>query len=132
MYEGGRLFLEEAKFPSPFNEKIFGQNWRLLIAADLGEVWAFMEGEKIAGAIGMAFLADPFMGTMTAFEHFWWVHPDHRKSLIGFDLWLKLEERAKERGAKRIAMVHLVSLNLQHIFEKRGYKLAEQTFWKEI
>lgn len=132
MYEGGQLFLEEAKFPEPFNSEAFGRNWRTLIAANLGEVWAFIENEKIVGAIGMAFLEDPFMGTATAFEHFWWVHPDQRKSRVGLDLWHKFEERAKERGCKRMVMVHLASLNLQHVFERRGYRLADQTFWKEI
>ncbi len=132
MFEGGKLFLEEAKFPWPFDPKEFGQSWRVLIAADLGEVLAVIENGKILGALGAAYLNDPFMGIMTAFEHFWWVHPEHRNSRIGLDLWHTFEKRAKEKGAKQIVMVHLESMNLQHIFERRGYKLTEQTFRKEI
>lgn len=132
MYPGGRMFLEEAKFPAPFSEESFGRTWRTLIVASLGEVWASMEDGKIVGAIGMAFLEDTFTGVPTAFEQFWWVHPDHRQSRLGLELWHKFEERARERGSKRMVMVHLASLNLQRMFEKRGYRLAEQTFWKEI
>ncbi len=132
MYEGGRLFLEEAKFPAPFSEKSFGAHWRLLISAELGEVWAELVDGKIVGAIGMAFLEDTFTNVPTAFEQFWWVHPDHRNSRLGLELWHKFEERARERGAKRLVMVHLASLNLQSVFERRGYSLTEQTFWKAI
>jgi len=132
MYEGGRLFLEEAKFPAPFSEKSFRSHWRVLISADLGEVWAEFENGKIVGAIGMAFLEDTFTNVPTAFEQFWWVHPDHRNSRLGLELWHKFEERARERGAKRLVMVHLASLNLQGMFERRGYSLIEQTFAKEL
>lgn len=132
MDEGGRLFLEEAKFPSPFSPKAFGSYWRMMLAADLGEVIVTMDEGRIIGAIGFSVTDCPFTGDQVALEQFWWVHANYRKSQVGLDLWLKFEERAKARKAKRIAMVHLASLNLQHVFVKRGYKLAEQTFWKEI
>lgn len=125
------MFLEEAGF-SKFNPEAFARNWRVLIAADLGEITAVLDNGKIVAALGAAFLEDPFTGEMTAFEHFFWTHPDYRKSGLGLDLWVNFETRAKERGAKQIAMVHLSSLNLQKVFERRGYKLVEQTFRKEV
>lgn len=130
-FEGGQMFLEEAGWPK-FNPGAFRRYWAVLIAANLGEITAVLDDGKIVAALGAAFIEDPFTGEQTAMEQFFWTHPDHRKSGLGLDLWVNFENRAKERGAKQIAMVHLASLNLQKVFERRGYRLVEQTFRKEI
>lgn len=132
MYEGGKTFLEEAKFPAPFNPDAFRRQCAELLEWKLGEVWAAFEGETILGAIGFAYSKCPFTGDATALEQFWFVIPAYRKSSVGLQLWEKFEERARDKGAKRIAMVHLASLDLQGLYEARGYKLVEQTFWRML
>ena len=130
-FDGGKAFLEEAGWKA-FNPGAFQRYWIAVLGEGVGEINAVLDNGKVVAALGCAFIEDPFTGGQTALEMFWWVHPDHRNSRIGLDLWRTFEKRAKDKGCKQIAMVHLASLNLQHIFERRGYKLVEQTFRKEI
>lgn len=130
-FEGGRMFLEEAGWPK-FNPDAFRRYWSVLIGAGIGEITAMLDDGKIVAALGAAFIEDPFTGEQTAMEQFFWTHPDHRKSGLGLQLWESFEVRAKERGCKQVVMVHLSSLNLQKVFEHRGYKIVEQTFRKKL
>lgn len=131
-FEGGRRFLEEAKFPAPFSPEAFKEFWEFLMQHDLGEIWAAFDGDTVLGAIGFCMHKCPFTGVKGALETFWFVHPEYRGGAVGMQLLGKFEDRAQIKGAKRLAMVHLASLNLQKVFESRGYVLADQTFWKEI
>ena len=134
-YEGGKLFLEEAKFPEPFNQEAFQEFWRAAYLMGMGEILAVLDDEqnqRVIGALGYALSKCPFTGTLTALEQFWWVCPQHRKNGVARHLVENFERIAKEQGAKRLAMVHLAGWTLSKVFEARGYKLCEQTFWKEI
>lgn len=136
IYGPGKSFLEEAKFPRPFNPEAFFTFWSTMMALNRSEIFAAIDGEplnpRIVGVIGYSFLDCPLMGDFTALEQCFWVEAAYRKQGLGLMLWDEFEKRAKKRGATRIMMGHLAGLNLQAAYEKRGYRLLEQTFWKEI
>lgn len=136
-YSIGRAFAKEANFPGRFNSEAFARHWKPLMKAGIGEIMATIADEsdvasELIGVMGYAFAECPFSGAITALESFWWVHPDHRKGRVGALMWEAFEARAKERDAARICMIHLAGLDLSKVYEARGYKLCEQTFWKEI
>lgn len=136
-YGPGKSFLEEAGYPAPFNSDAFFNFWSAMITANRSEIWAAIEGtplnpSRIVGAIAYSFMTCPLTGDFTALEQFFWVDREYRRKGLGLELWDDFEKRAKQRGAKRIMMVHLASLNLQAAYERRGYRLLEQAFWKNI
>lgn len=135
MDEIGKAFAAEANYPGGWNLKAFVKLWELLLDADFGKIFAVSENGKLVGVLGAGFMEDPYSGQVTATEQFWYVLPSHRKTRAGMELFMAFQEEAKKRRVKKMVMVHLAALtpeSLQKFYEKEGFKLAEQTFWKEL
>jgi len=133
--EIGQSFAKEARYPGGWNWDAFHQVWFELLSSGLGKIFVVEDDNGLVGALGAAFLPDPYSGQMTAVEQFWYVLPSHRKTRVGMDLFLAFQQEAQKRQAKKMVMVHLAALtpeSLQKFYEKEGFKLAEQTFWKEL
>lgn len=134
MLQIGQAFTTECNYP-PFNLEAFSKFWRMVIDAELGKILAVRENGKLVAALGMAITHDPNSGMLMALEQFWYVMPTHRKTRVGLDLFAAFEKEGERCGAKRLVMVHLANLtpeSLQKFYERKGYRLVEQTFWKEL
>lgn len=131
----GEAFAAEANYPGGFNWTAFSSTWHQMLEFKLGRIFVVEEAGKVVAALGMATSFDPYSGDLTALEQFWFVLASHRKTRVGLDLFERFEQAGKEVGAKKLVMVHLAALtpkSLQSFYEHQGYRLAEQTFWKEI
>lgn len=88
-----------------------------------------MHGEDafLMGGV-MPFQYGPYL---TASELAWWVNEDKRKSTIGTELLEAFEFWAQKVGA---TFVHMVSLDdrVGKYYERKGYKLLERAYIKEI
>ena len=63
----------------------------------------------------------------------WWVKPEYRNTSIGGRLWIEFNECAKHLiEEKRVEIVFVSSMvNSPKLdYEKRGYELLEQTYYK--
>ena len=94
-----------------------------------------MENSKgeLQGGIGAIALPDLNCGVMTAVETFWFVAPEHRGG--GMRLMEAFERWGKDKGCKRLAMIHLVDSYpdiLEKIYINEGYKLVEKHYVKEV
>ncbi|NOS67897.1 MAG: hypothetical protein HOO67_06090 [Candidatus Peribacteraceae bacterium] len=130
----GKAFTTEANYPL-FNMEAFTNFWSAVIGAKLGKIFAVREDGKLVAALGMATTLDPNSGILMALEQFWYVMPTHRKTRVGLDLFRAFGDEGERVGAKRLVMVHLANLtpeSLHTFYERKGYRLVEQTFWKEI
>lgn len=130
----GEAFTTECNYP-PFNMECFGNFWRAVIGQNVGKIFAVRENGQLVAALGMATTIDPNSGMLMALEQFWYVMPTHRKTHVGLDLFAAFEKEGERCGAKRLVMVHLANLtpeSLQKFYERKGYRLVEQTFWKEL
>jgi len=132
----GRDFTAWAKYPGGFDIDVFSSNWRAMIAANLGRIFVVRDEatKEIAGCLGCVFVADPFNGTMTAMEQFWFVHP-HARGRAALVLLNAFEAEAQDRKCKRIVMVHLAgegASSLEKLYARRGYSVIEQSYAKEI
>lgn len=133
--EIGKAFAAEANYPGGWSLKSFVKLWELLLDADFGKIFTVSENGKLVGVLGAGFMEDPYSGCHTATEQFWYVLPTHRKTRVGLDLFDAFISEAAKRGMKKAVMVHLAALtpeSLQRFYEKEGFRLAEQTFWKEL
>lgn len=131
----GEAFAKEANYPGGWSWPAFSSMWAALVNNGPGTIFIATEEGRLAGALGAAFMPDPYSGQLTALEQFWYVLPAFRKTRVGMELFQAFQEEARKRKAKKMVMVHLASLtpeSLQKFYEREGFKLAEQTFWKEL
>jgi len=133
--EIGQAFAKEADYPGGWSFPSFLNLWSVLLDSGLGKIYAIESEGRLAGVLGAAFMPDPHSGWPTATEQFWYVLPEFRKTRWGLDLYFRFKAEAIERKSKKMVMVHLAALtpeSLQKFYEKEGFRLAEQTFWKEL
>lgn len=131
----GEAFAKEANYPGGWSWPDFARMWASLLNGGLGKIFISEDRGTLAGALGAVFTPDPYSGQLTAVEQFWYVLPAHRKTRAGMELFLAFQEEAQKRQAKKMVMVHLANMtpeSLQKFYEKEGFRLAEQIFWKEL
>ncbi len=92
------------------------------------------EDEVVGMFIG--FIAPCFFSDAEqASEIVWYVSPEHRGSKEAYKMLILFEDWADTKGAACINMVNLDVLNADKVakmYTKRGYRLAENTFVKEL
>jgi len=133
--EIGEKFTASVNYPGGFKYEAFSAVWTVLLSLGLGEIFFAHNGEKVVGLFGGVFNPDPFNGLMTAAEQFWYVLPEARGTKASLRLFDMFEEEAKARRCSRILMLRLegeFADILSRLYERRDYKMAEQTFVKEI
>jgi GNAT superfamily N-acetyltransferase len=70
--------------------------------------------------------------SLTAFTDAYYVHPEHRKGLVGYKLFQHVERTLKARGVERIYTGTKRSLDMSHLFERLGWQHTEQLFVKYL
>lgn len=131
--EMGRAFFKEAGFSHRFEPEVFRSNWKKLIESGAGHMLGKFVGPTLVAVLGFVVAPDLNDGRPSAYETFWFSHPQHRGE--GFGLLRAYEQRAVQLGVARISMVHLQNLTperLGEIYEKRGFRKAEVHYFKEV
>lgn len=132
--EGGGMFSDEGKLPGGFIPEVFRDTWMNLIDRGIGVIFgSFGDDGVIHGALGAVKCPDPFNGDLICVENFWYVIPEYRGS--GIRLLKQFEAWAKEQGAKRVAMIHLLQLSpkeLEHLYIRLGYQPIEVNYIKNL
>lgn len=129
----GREFTAAAKRKRPFNAQHFEMVWTQLIEQGIGRVFYEENADgKIIGAIAFVINPDMFSGEETCAEIFLYVLPEARGTGLASSLMDKYELAAKEKGICEVLMVSLAELEIGPIFIRRGYKLAESIYRKEL
>jgi GNAT superfamily N-acetyltransferase len=131
----GKLFYSELELPGGFKIDVFIHNWQMLIANNIGVMWKLVLEGKPVGFLGGVLMPDVNNGELVATEMFWYVHPAHRKSLWSIKLFLTFEKWAKDIGAKRIVMAHLMNEDghkLGKFYLRKGFKPVETHYSKTL
>src|SRR5438046_730546 len=102
-------FFNECGIPGIFSLQAFLHNWRMLLNNNMGAIWAYQSNGKTVGMLGGLLSPDMNTGEMTASEAFWYVLKDYRNSIESIKLLIYFEQWAKEIGAKRVVMAHLMA-----------------------
>lgn len=111
----------------------WSERWLSLINSGAGKVFGLWDKDKIIGGIGLILFPALEDGVLTTTEAFWFV--DEKSRGGGMKLFIKAENWAKESGSKRMNMIHLTNSmpeKLKGLYERRGYKMIETTYQKEI
>lgn len=126
-------FYDEGKVPGRMVPEKFLGTWHNLYAAGCGVILGLFSGEEIVGALGALTYPDFYDGDTVASEMFWFVNKESRGR--GLLLLNEFEVWAKDRGAKRVSMIHLTNLapdTLRKLYLKRGYREIESHFLKDL
>jgi len=111
----------------------WADRWFNLISSGAGKIFGLWDKNKIVGGIGLILFPALEDGVMTTTEAFWFV--DEKSRGGGLKLFITAEKWAKESGSKRMNMIHLTNSmpeRLKNLYEKKGYKMIETTYQKEI
>ena len=133
--EGGESFFQEGKLPGKFNGPYFLSCWTDYLKSGTGEFIGLLSDDErsLRGALGAIFYRDPFTSDLVAVEQFWYVMPDDRGDGIRlFDVFIA---SARERGCRRVMMIHLKGLYpdaLRRLYERRGFKEIETSFVRQL
>lgn len=104
----GQAFMTEKQVPGEFSPEAFLKNWTLFLSAYPAVIFGLWDDKELIGGIGGMIFPDLNTGTPCAIEFFWYVDPAHRNTLGAARLPLTYKKWAKEHGAKRFRMVHLL------------------------
>lgn len=104
--------------------------------ADAGMVNVFVLEDNdgnLQGGIGFINCFDFHNGEKIGIETFWYVAPQYRGE--GMKLIKTFENKAKELGCVKAAMIHMVDSMpdvLRRVYGRRGYKLIECHYVKDL
>ncbi len=129
----GSEFYGEGRLPGTFDPVVFTATWQQLLSTGAGGLFVLEEDGKMLGAIGAIAYPCPNNGETIAAEMFWYVRREHRGR--GLRLFDAFEAWAKAKGARRLAMVHLLELTpaaLERFYRSRGYRAVEVHYIKEV
>lgn len=129
-----KQFWQEGEIVGNYDESSFIASWTDIIKRDVGRIIGAYRNDKLIGMLGFVVSKDPNDGVLVSQEMFWFVDPQYRKG-EGLLLLNAYEKIATDVGVKRIGMVHLESIHsdkLGKLYTKRGYKITETHYMKEI
>jgi len=135
MARHGHEFYEEAGLPGRFVPSVWVQTWATAIESGKGALFVWKDGDKFAGFLGGMTYQDPNDGELMSMELFWFVRKECRGGLCAARLMKAFEAWSRDRGCRRISMVHLIneaSSGLPHFYSRMGYRPIETHYVKEL
>jgi GNAT superfamily N-acetyltransferase len=127
-----REFFKEGGICGELNDAHFTAT--LTKSLEARQAIVLVSGAPFRGAIAGVMFQDLATADWCCMEYFWYVAKEERGTL-GLRLLDAFEKEAKSRGAVRIVMMHLENERagkMQQLYERRGYKLREQIFVREV
>jgi predicted N-acetyltransferase YhbS len=133
--EMGEMFWNQTDYRSVKYDPGSIEHWSKLMI-EQGLLLVACDDGKAIGSVGA--LSAPLLGNvqyLVASELFWWIEPQYRSAGLGEALLMAIEGAAKEAGVKFFNMIALNAVDperVAQIYLKRGYKLTEWSFSKEL
>lgn len=128
----GEAFIDEKHLPGPFNADVFLRNWTTFLTSYPSVIFGLWKDEELIGGLGGMIFPDLNTGQSIGIEFFWYVGKEYRGSIGSARLVLRFKKWAKERGAVRWRMIHLLdpdetasSVKLAGFYEGVGLKPIE-------
>lgn len=133
MHACAQQFYSSSEFLGHFDIDRFTQVWTNLFQMGMGVIFLMESDGQISGAIGGMVHQDLYGHDFVAEEFFWFVRPDARGS--GIRLYGEFEKWARQNGASRIQMVHLLDLmpeKVEAFYRRAGFTPIETRYSKKL
>ena len=128
-----KQFNKECKYPFKVNtDKVFNSldqiinhpDFIVLVAEEDGDV-----GGMFIGGVTAPLFSEDIVSTELA----WYMQPEYRKGRSGMEMLKQYEEWSKSKGCKFVTMIDIDPYNnLESLYTRKGYKVTEKTYVKEI
>lgn len=129
----GFQFYKEGDIPGRFVPEVWHRNWVQLLNNGSGVLLGLQRDGQWSAAIGGVIYPDINDGDLVLMECFWFAFPEARGRALR--LVRDFEDEGKLRGAKRVIMMHLLSINaevLGRVYQRMGYRAVETHYIKDI
>lgn len=73
-----------------------------------------------------------YQQSLTAYTDIYFIHPEHRKGMLGVNLFKFAEQSLKERGVQRMYIASKTKLDMSLIFERLNFSKTEIVYTKLI
>ena len=74
-----------------------------------------------------------FSEDIVSTELIWYMQPEHRKGRSSMEMLKQYEEWCKGKGCKFITMIDIDPYNnLESLYTRKGYKVTEKTYVKDV
>jgi GNAT superfamily N-acetyltransferase len=129
LVEMGRRFRSETGYA-----KVLAENPAKMaeLATQLAATGGLLVSERngaLVGMLGYVIYPHFISGETTCNEAFWWVEPEHRGE--GVKLLREAEKRAKEAGAKNMAMI-APNDRVANLYRRMGYEFVESAYQRTL
>lgn len=127
------LFLTESSYPIKMN--LMKLMTSFLRAIELDEIVLFVaeDNNKLVGMLVGVVNESLFSNDKIASELAWFVEKEYRGTSMALRLLAEFEKWAKLQDCSFIAMIDLHRVNdLENMYNKLGYELAEKTYMKKV
>lgn len=130
-------FFKETQLPGEFKFEYFVSRWKQVLDSGLGVMFGYIPNKAaniegfMGGVIGNCMLTSD----LEAIEALWYIAPKHRGNGAAIRMLKNFEQWAKERGAVRVKMIHLATLNpkaVAKLYDRMGYAKLETAYSKEL
>jgi GNAT superfamily N-acetyltransferase len=104
-----------------------------MIDHGIAVVMVIEDDGELAGSLGFIVSQDLHSGEKVMIETFWFTHPEKRG--CGLRLLDAYEKYAEDNNMDKIAMIHMMDSypeRLEKLYIRRGYKLIEKHYVKEL
>jgi len=116
-----------------FQETVFGKSGYQLNEDTAQLIIDHSEVIEQDGAVLIVAITDHlyFKGKKVAAEYMWWVPPEKRNTSLGYRMFKKYEQWAKDNNAD-VIMMDCLDDKVARFYESQGYKLVQRTYMKEL
>lgn len=132
MHSAATEFYASSQFLETFDLARFTGVWTELLAGGAGVI--FVQGDAdVDGALGGVVHRDLYSDELMASEFFWFVKAGKRGA--GISLYREFEKWARDKGCRRIEMVHLLDVmpeKVARFYRTLGYRAAETRYTKQL
>ena len=108
-------------------------SYHRMVTSGIAVFFVLERDGQIVGGLGAIKCPDLHYDRTVAVESFWFVKPDCRgKGMALFDAF---EKWGKQEGCTHLAMIHMMDSypdRLEKLYERKGYKLWEKHYVKEL
>ncbi len=131
----GIAFHKEKDVPGEYSHETFMKNWTMFLTSKLGTIFGLWRDKELVGGLGCMTVPDITTGELIAYEFFWYVDPSERHGTWSIRLVKRFKQWAKERGAIRYRMVHMLmkdetpsTVKLARVYESLGLRPVEVAY----
>jgi len=128
-----KQFVREAKYPFKVDIDLVVGNFKAGVVDPKFFFHVVEEEDTLVGFLAGAINTTLFSNDVTGIELGWYLQPESRDGRTALKLLKAFEEWCVDKGCRHISIADIDTLqSLAPLYERKGYRLTEKTYVKEL